>query len=329
MVKTVRAWSVALALVIGCAPDGASQTAGGDDLEVLQLRPNFYMLAGPSGNIAVQIGEDGIIVVDTGPAAKADAVLAATRSVSTRPIRYVIDTSSDSDRVGGNEKIAKAGRTLFIVNNALGEGMTNGGAAAVLAAEKVLVRMSSPAGQTSPYPPAEWPTETFNGSRKYMFLNGEGIEVLHLPEAHTDGDSIVFFRRSDIVVAGNILDLRRFPVIDLARGGGVQGEIDALSRIVDLAIPSVPIVTREGGTLVIPGNGRVCDQFDVVEYRDMVVIIRDRIRALIKEGKTLEQVKAAAPTSGFTRRYGSNSGAWTTDMFVEAVYKSLVKEKRS
>jgi glyoxylase-like metal-dependent hydrolase (beta-lactamase superfamily II) len=162
-----------------------------------------------------------------------------------------------------------------------------------------------------------------------MFLNGEGIEVLHQPAAHTDGDSIAFFRRSDIVVAGNILDLSRFPVIDLARGGSVQGEIDALSRIVELAIPSVPIVTREGGTLVIPGNGRVCDQFDVVEYRDMVVIIRDRIRALIKEGKALDQVKAAAPATGFTGRYGSNTGPWTTDMFVEAVYKSLVKEKKS
>jgi cyclase len=329
MMKTFRAWSVAVALVICFAPGGASQSAGGDELEVLQLRPNFYMLAGPGGNIAVQVGEDGVIVVDTGPAAKADAVLAATRSISTRPIRYVIDTSSDPDRVGGNEKIAKAGRTLFIVNNALGEGMTNGGAAAVLAAEKVLARMSSPTGQTSPFPPAVWPTETFNGPRKYMFLNGEGIEVLHQPAAHTDGDSIAFFRRSDIVVAGNILDLRRFPVIDLARGGSVQGEIDALSRIVELAIPSVPIVTREGGTLVIPGNGRVCDQFDVVEYRDMVVIIRDRIRALIKEGKALDQVKAAAPATGFIGRYGSNTGPWTTDMFVEAVYKSLVKEKKS
>jgi glyoxylase-like metal-dependent hydrolase (beta-lactamase superfamily II) len=328
MMKTVLGWVVAVALVMCCEPSSASLTAGGDDFEVLQLRPNFYVLAGPSGNVAVQIGEDGIIVVDAGPAVKADAVLAATKAMSARPIRYVIDTSSDSDRVGGNEKIAKAGRTLFIVNNALGEGMTNGGAAAVLAAEKVLVRMSAPAGHTPPYPPAVWPTETFNGPRKYMFLNGEGIEVLHLPDAHTDGDSVVFFRRSDIVVAGNILDLRRFPVIDLARGGSVQGEIDALTRIVDLAIPSVPIVTREGGTLVIPGNGRVCDQFDVVEYRDMVVIIRDRIHALIKAGKTLEQVKASSPASGFTRRYGSNTGPWTTDMFVEAVYKSL-KEKKS
>jgi glyoxylase-like metal-dependent hydrolase (beta-lactamase superfamily II) len=328
MMKTVLGWVVAVALVMCYGRSSASLTAGGDDFEVLQLRPNFYMLAGPTGNVAVQIGEDGIIVVDAGPAVKADAVLAATKAMSTRPIRYVIDTSSDSDRVGGNEKIAKAGRTLFIVNNALGEGMTNGGAAAVLAAEKVLVRMSAPAGRTPPYPPAVWPTETFNGPRKYMFLNGEGIEVLHLPDAHTDGDSVVFFRRSDVVVAGNILDLRRFPVIDLARGGSVQGEIDALSRIVDLAIPSVPIVTREGGTLVIPGNGRVCDQFDVVEYRDMVVIIRDRIHALIKAGKTLEQVKASSPASGFIRRYGSNTGPWTTEMFVEAVYKSL-KEKKS
>jgi cyclase len=327
MMKTVRACGVALALVVACAPIGSSEIAAADDLELLQLRPNFYVLAGPGGNVAVQTGDDGVIVVDTGPASKSDAVLAATRSVSPRPIRYVIDTSADADRVGGNEKIAKAGRTLFIVNNALGEGMTNGGAAAVLAAEKVLTRMSAPAGQTSQYSPTSWPTETFNGPRKYMFLNGEGIEVWHLPDAHTDGDSIVFFRRSDVVVAGNVLDLRRFPVIDLSRGGSIQGEIDALSRIVEFAIPSVPIVTREGGTLVIPGNGRICDQFDVVEYRDMVVIIRDRIRALIKAGKTLEQVKAAAPAAGFVRRYGSNTGSWTTDMFVEAVYKSLLKEK--
>lgn len=297
-------------------------------LEVLQLRPNFYMVVGAGGNIAVQVGEDGMVVVDAGPVTQADALAAAIKALSVKPIRYVIDTSADPNRVGGNEKIAKAGRTLFIVNNQFGEGLTNGGAAAVLSAEKVLARMSAPTGQTAPFPATVWPTETFDGPRKYMFLNGEGIEVLHLPAAHTDGDSIVFFRRSDIVVAGDILDTTRFPVIDLARGGSVQGEIDALSRLVDLAIPSVPIVTREGGTLVIPGHGRICDQFDVVEYRDMVWIIRDRIRAMIGDGLTLEQVKAAAPTGGFTRRYGSDTGPWTTNMFVEAVYTSLLQERK-
>ena len=161
-----------------------------------------------------------------------------------------------------------------------------------------------------------------------MYLNGEGIEVLYQPAAHTDGDAIVFFRRSDVVVAGDILDTTRFPVIDVARGGSVQGEIAALNRIVDTAIPSVPIVSREEGTLVIPGHGHVCDQLDVVEYRDMVTIIRDRIRDLIKAGMTLDQIKAASPARGYIRRYGSDTGPWTTNNFVEAVYRSLVQEKR-
>ena len=190
-------------------------------------------------------------------------------------------------------------------------------------AEKVLTRMSAPTGQASPFPAGGWPTETFDHARKYMFLNGEGIEVLHQPAAHTDGDVVVFFRRSDIVVAGDILDMTRFPVIDVERGGSIEGEIAALSRIVDLAIPSVPIVSREAGTIVIPGHGHLCDQFDVVEYRDMVSIIRDRVRDLKNAGMTVEQVKAASPARGYTRRYGSDSGQWTTSHFIEAIYKSL------
>ena len=229
----------------------------------------------------------------------------------------------DADHVGGNEKVSKAGKTLFQTNGQLGEGMTNGGAAAILSAEKVLTRMSAPTGKTSPFPTASWPTETYDQKRKYMYLNGEGIEVLHQPAAHTDGDSVVFFRRSDVVAAGDVLDTTRFPVIDVARGGSVQGEIDALNRLVDLAIPSVPLVSQDGGTYVVPGHGRLCDQLDVVDYRDMVTIVRDRIQDLSKKGMTLEQIKAAKPTAGYTARYGADAGAWTTSMFVEAVYKSL------
>jgi glyoxylase-like metal-dependent hydrolase (beta-lactamase superfamily II) len=156
-----------------------------------------------------------------------------------------------------------------------------------------------------------------------MYLNGEGIELLHQPAAHTDGDVMVFFRRSDVVVAGDVLDTTRFPVIDAARGGSINGEIAALNRLVDLAIPSVPIVSREAGTLVIAGHGRVCDQTDVAEYRDMTTIVRDRIRDLKKAGMSLDQVKASSPTRGYTRRYGSDNGPWTTSNFVEGVYKTL------
>jgi len=288
----------------------------GRSLEVLQLRPNFYMLAGAGGNIGVQIGSDGPVVVDTGMADQADLVVVAIKKLSPEPIRYVIDTSARPDHAGGNEKISKAGETLFYVNNSTNLSMTNGGAAAVVATDDALNRMST-------MPLAAQPTEPFHEPHKHLYFNGEGIEVMRQPAAITDGDSVVFFRRSDVVVTGDILDVNRFPTIDTAQGGSIQGEIDALNKLVDLAVSSIPMNWREDGTLVVPGHGRICDQADVVEYRDMVVIIRDRIRALIKEGKTLEQVKAAAPAAGYVRRYGNESGPWTTNAFVETVYKGL------
>ena len=299
-----------------------AQQAPGTDLEVLQLRPNFYMIAGAGGNVGFQVGVDGVVAVDSGSASTADAVVAAIKKVTAQPIRYVINTSADADHVGGNAAMAKAGRTLFTQNADF-----LGGGASILSVEQVLARMSGPSGQASPFPAAAWPSETFNQPRKYIYLNGEGIEIFHQAAAHTDGDAIVFFRRSDVVMAGDTFDTTRFPVIDIAKGGSIQGEIAALQKLVDTAIPSVPIVSREEGTLIIPGHGRVCDQLDVVEYRDMVTIIRDRVRDLMKQGLTLEQVKAASPARGYTRRYGSDSGSWTTNDFVEAVYRSMVGRK--
>jgi cyclase len=295
-----------------------AQQAPGTNLEVLQVRPNFYMIAGAGGNISFQVGVDGVVVVDTGSASSADAVVAAIKKVTPQPIRYVINTSADPDHVGGNAAVAKAGQTLFTQGADF-----LGGGASILSVEQVLTRMSGPSGQPSPFPAGAWPSETFNQPRKYMYLNGEGIEIFHQPAAHTDGDAIVFFRRSDVVVAGDIFDTTRFPVIDIAKGGSIRGEIAALQKLVDTAIPSVPIVSREEGTLIIPGHGHICDQLDVVEYRDMVTIIRDRIRDLMKQGLTLEQIKAASPARGYARRYGSDTGSWTTNDFVEAVYRSI------
>jgi cyclase len=293
-------------------------------LEVLQVRPNFYMIAGAGGNVAVQVGEDGVVVVDAGSGGQADAVLAAITRITPLPIRYVINTSADPDHVGGNEKLSQAGQTLFTGRTIGLPSDFAGTAASVLSTENVLTRMSAvqPA-----YATAALPTETFFYPRKYMFLNDEGIEVLHQPAAHTDGDAIVFFRRSDVIVAGDVLDTTRFPVIDVAKGGSIDGEVAALNRLVDIAIPSVPIVSREIGTSIIPGHGRICDQLDVVEYRDMVTIVRDRVRDLIKAGRTLEQVKAADPARGYKARYGSATGPWTTEQFVEAIYRSLASKK--
>jgi cyclase len=293
-------------------------------LDVLQVGPNFYMIAGAGGNVAVQVGDDGVVVVDAGSGGQADAVLAAIKRITPLPIRYVINTSADPDHVGGNEKLSQAGQTLFTGRTIGLPSDFAGTAASVLSTENVLTRMS--AAQPA-YATAALPTETFFYPRKYMFLNGEGIEVLHQPAAHTDGDAIVFFRRSDVIVAGDILDTTRFPVIDVARGGSIDGEIAALNRLVDIAIPSVPIVSREIGTSVLPGHGRIYDQLDVVEYRDMVTIVRDRVRDLIKAGRTLEQVKAADPARGYKARYGSTTGPWTTEQFVEAIYRSLASKK--
>ena len=313
-----------LTFAVFAALGRATVVGQAQDLEVLQVRPNFYMIAGAGGNIAVQVGDDGVVVVDSGSAANADAVLAQIKKITSAPIRYVIDTSADGDHVGGNEKISQAGQTLFTGRTIGLPSDFAGTAASVLSTENVLTRMS--AAQPA-YAAAALPTETFFYPRKYMFLNGEGIEVLHQSAAHTDGDAIVFFRRSDVVVAGDVLDTTRFPVIDLAKGGTIDGEIAALNRLVDIAIPSVPIVSREIGTAIIPGHGRICDQLDVVDYRDMVTIIRDRVRDLIKAGRTLDEVKAADPARGYKARYGSTTGSWTTDKFIEAIYGSLTSKK--
>jgi len=145
------------------------------------------------------------------------------------------------------------------------------------------------------------------------------------PAAHTNGDSLVFFRRSDVIATGDIFNMNSFPVVNVDKGGNIQGVIKALNVVLDITIPKHE---QEGGTYVIPGHGRLTDEHDVLEYRDMVTIIRDRVQNMIKKGMTLEQVKAAKPTLEYDGRYGSTTGPWTTDMFVEAVFKSLSSAKR-
>jgi len=290
------------------------------------------MIAGAGGNIGVQIGSDGVVLVNAGTEQASGQVVAELKKLTDQPIRYILDTSADPDFVGGNARLAKAGHTIFpMAGNDRGDIdklMTNGGAASILGTEKVLLRMSAPTGKVAAFSSDAWPTESFAQRRKYLFLNHEAIEMFHEPAAHTDGDSIVFFRISDVVVAGDILDTTRFPVINVDKGGSVQGEIDALNHVIELAISPVPFVYQEGGTYVIPGHGRICDQLDVVEYRDMVVVVRDVVQDMMKRGMTLEQIKAASPAKPFERQYGATSGPWTTNDFVEAVYKSLAGKKQ-
>ena len=334
---STKAWAIGAVLgvmiCVWAATGRAQQDAAG--LEVLQLRPNFYMIAGASSNVGVQIGTDGIVVVNAGTQGASGELLTAIQKLSRAPIRYIINTSADADLVGGNRTLSKAGLRLGALTIRAG-GPGPDDAAFIMAHENVLSRMR---GMTPSLPADAWPSETFADKRKYFSFNGEGIEVFHQPAAHTDGDTVVFFRRSDVVVAGHVLDATRFPVIDLARGGSVQGEIDALNRVIELAIPAGPylgipngaIATADavlpGGTEVLTGRGRVYRQIDVVNYRDMVVIISDTIRHMIDQKMTLDQIEAAAPAKAWAPQFGATSGPWTTNDFVEAVYRSMTKKK--
>jgi glyoxylase-like metal-dependent hydrolase (beta-lactamase superfamily II) len=290
------------------------------EIHILPVRGNVYMLVGAGGNITVQAGEDGVLLVDAGLAQMSEKVLAAIRTLSDKPIRYVIDTHIHADHTGGNQALARAGSTIA-GGNVVGDiGTSAGNQAAVLAFQSVLDRMSTTTDPKQAVPQGMWPTETYTTPERKLFFNGEGIEMIHEPAAHTDGDTLVFFRRSDVISAGDIFVTNRYPIVDLERGGNIQGIIAGLNRIIALAIPAD---LQEGGTLVIPGHGRLCDVADVVFYQEMVTIIRDRIADMIAKGMTLEQVKAARPTRDYDGRYGATSGFWTTDKFVEAVYRSL------
>ena len=298
----------------------AQMRPAGGPLDVVQIRPNFYMIAGAGGNIAVQFGRQGTIVVDSGTAEMADAVMAAIKKLTDGPIRYVINTGADPDHVAGNAKLSLGG-------HALGSGVITGGAAPVIGVEDIVDRMSVLVGGKPLYPVEAVPSESFSRKQKALYVNDDPIIVMRQFAAHSDSDTIVFFRRSDVVVTGDVFDPTRFPVIDIEHGGSIQGEIAALNGLIDLVVSSVPIPVNEGGTLVVPGHGRVCEQAEVVDYRDMVTTVRNTIQRFIDKGMTLDQIKAANPTAGFRNQYGSDTGSWTTDMFVEAVYKGLVGKK--
>jgi cyclase len=294
-------------------------------LEVVKVRKNFYMLAGAGGNIGVQVGSDGIVLVNTGAAASTDQVLATLKKLTDLPTRYIINADAGADFVGGNEKLARAGYTIF--TNALGGGanaLPNGGGASILSHDSVLRVMST---SKPPYPSGAWPNEAFFTPRKAIRMNDEGIEIFYQPGAHSNADSFVLFRASDVVVTGDVMDTTRFPVIDLANGGSVQGEIDALNKLIDLTIAPTPFIYKDVGTYVIPGHGRLSEQMEVVDYRDMVVLVRDNVAELMKQGRTLDQIKAARPALPYETRYGAQTGPWTTNAFIEAVYKSLQAKK--
>jgi glyoxylase-like metal-dependent hydrolase (beta-lactamase superfamily II) len=310
------AMAALLAPVALVQPAAAQRPPDAAVFETLQIRPNVFVIFGAGGNITVHVGDDGVVLVDSGSASRAEEVLAAVRRISNRPIRYIINTSADEDHVGGNETLARAGASL------MEDTFTDDPRAAVVSHENVLLRLSGATGPAAP-PSGAWPSETFTSRYRSLYVNDEPVQIIRQLGAHSDGDVIVHFRRADVIATGDVLDLRHFPVIDPARGGSIQGELDALNRLLDLTLPAMPLVLKSARTLVVPGHGRVSDYAELVEYRDMLTIIRNIVDDMIKKGMTLEQVKKANPTAGYRGRFGRDTGPWTTDMFVEAVYNGL------
>ena len=342
----VTAWgSPAAAQTQKAAPRSAEPAA---DLHWWPVRKNIWMLVGAGTNITASVGPDGVMLVNSGTAQSSAKVLAAiqdlqaqlnafgfldvltpakggaeTRSrfpVNThappKPIRYIIDLNSLPASVGGNEKIAAAGVT-YTGGNVAGTISDSSNGAAVLAHENVLNRM-----QARDMPFDALPTETFftPGYKISTFFNEEGVQIIHTPNAVTDGDSFVYFRGADVIAAGDVFNMDTFPIIDVDSGGSINGVLAALNAILKLAIPEF---RTEGGTMVVPAHGRLGDSADVGYYRDMLTIIRDQTKASIDQGLTLQQVLEKRPTFGYEGRFGAKSGPWTTDMFITAVYRSL------
>jgi cyclase len=294
------------------------------EVEVLPVQGNVYMLVGAGGNITVQAGDQGILIVDTGIASMSDKVIAAIATISRKPLRYIVNTTEREDHTGGNEKIAATGEIVPFrePNYTAGpQGALETHRASVISFLTVFHRMAAATGQTPPRPEGAWPDNTYSTPQKRLYFNDEPVVIMHLP-ANTDGNSIVLFRKSDVVSTGDLFDLTEYPIIDLKAGGSIQAMVDSLNRLIDVTVPSA---NSAGGTLVVPGHGRISDHADVTYYRDMISIIRDRIQDMVKKGMTLDQVKAARPTRDYDARYGKQTGAWTTDMFIEAAYRSLSK----
>jgi cyclase len=295
-------------------------------MKTRKVQGNVHLIAsGVGGNTVVQAADSGVLVVDPGYPQLHEKLVAAIRTISPKAIHYILNTHVHDDHAGGNERLAAVGPQRLNANPlTAGIGGNTGGTTTIVAHENVYTRMANPKSPDAK--PAGWPNDSFFNELREVYFNGEAVQLFHIPSAHTDGDSIVYFRRSDVIAAGDIFTTTMYPVIDANRGGHVNGVIKGLNKIIELAVPDIRV--QEGGTLIVPGHGRLCDEQDVIEYRDMLTIVRDRIQAMVDRKMTLDQVKAARPTLDWDRRYGSDTGVWTTAMFIETIYRNLSAGKK-
>jgi len=332
MMGTLRTVVALTALIVWIAAEHAAAQRGlrpgkpaydDGNVEVVAVQGNVHLVAGSGANIAVQVDPDGVLLVDSSVSAMSDKVLAAIKTISDKTIRHIINTSADEHHTGGNESLSNAGRNVSAgIGGQGGREPARLEGAPVIAHEQVLHRMSGLKGEPPRMPYGVWPHDTFYTARKQLYFGGEVVEMLHMPAAHTDGDLIVWFRKSDVVATGDVFSTVSYPMIDRKRGGSIQGVLDALNRVLDITFPAF---NNQGGTLVVPGHGRICNESDVAEYRDMTTIIRDRIQLMIDKKMTLAQITAAGPTKDYDGVY--STPAWTGEMFIEAIYADLTSAR--
>lgn len=290
-----------------------------DGIEILHVQKNIYMLVGGGANVTAQIGDEGVLLVDSGSPGQTDRIVAALRHLTRKPLRYLVNTSADREHAGGNALIVRAagglGRAVAAVGSSFSEGIHT------IASENAANRLRTGSPALPPMDPSGIPVSTFFTPEKDFYANGEPVVLLHTPNAHTDGDVVVFFRGSDVISTGGIFRTDGYPVIDTARGGTYQGVLDALNVVLDLAVPERNAM---GGTRIIPGNGFIGNEIEVVEYRDMLTIIRDRVRSMVDERMTLEQIKAARPTLEYDVYWGRRE-EMTGNKLIEILYDELTK----
>ena len=307
---------VVVAGVVGCAlaaPVAGAETAQpeqdarpADDAVAVtsqQLRPGLHVLmSGRNGNIGVWHGADGIVVVDDSLAPLAPKVLEAIRQIADGPIRFVINTHWHPDHTGGNELLGESGGIVFAHHNVRTR----------MSGEQFigLVDMRVP-----PSPAASLPVVTFDESLT-LHLNGDRLDIVHVSEAHTDGDAVLWWRAANVVHTGDVYLSGSFPFVDLDSGGTLAGLVAGVEAI---------LARVDDATIVIPGHGPVSNRRELVEYRDMIVTVGRRIREGVEHGRNLDEVLASRPTAEYDARYGQ--GFMTPTRLVGILYRELTRPK--
>ena len=291
----------ALAVLLALAAPAFTQDFSKVEIKATKLSGSTYMLTGAGGNLALSVGEDAVFLVDDQYAPLTDKIRAAIAAITPKPVRFVLNTHWHGDHVGGNENFGKAG-------------------AVVVAHENVRKRMGTKQfndffkNETPPSAKGALPIVTFAGPLSFH-INGEEIRVIHMPHAHTDGDAVVHFLGSDVVHMGDIFWYGIYPFIDTDSGGSVAGTIAACDQVLALVNPK---------TRIIPGHGPLSDAAGLKEYRDMLATIAGRIRGLLAEGRTVEQVAAAGVSAEWDEKWGKRF--LKPDKFAEMIARDLARK---